>query len=114
MHKLDKINFDSESMFSFKKSQLSNLNNFNYSKLQKNDSNSNMNLMEKNQGKTFSSFKNGIRYNLDIERKSFSGKNINEDFSKKKLYQGQIRKIIIRQILKQIIIIMIIIMKKIL
>ena len=85
MHKLDKINFDSESMFSFKKSQLSNLNNFNYSKLQKNDSNSNMNLMEKNQGKTFSSFKNGIRYNLDIERKSFSGKNINEDFSKKKV-----------------------------
>jgi len=85
MHKLDKIKFDSESMFSFKKSQLSNLNNFNYSKLQKNDSNSNINLMEKNQGKTFSSFKNGIRYNLDIERKSFSGKNINEDFSKKKV-----------------------------
>ena len=27
MHKFDKINFDSESMFSFKKSQLSNLNN---------------------------------------------------------------------------------------
>ena len=85
MHKFDKINFDSESMFSFKKSQLSNLNNFNYSKLQKNDSNSNINLVEQKQGKTFSSFKNGIRYNLDIERKSFSGKNINEDSSKKKV-----------------------------
>ena len=85
MHKFDKINFDSESMFSFKKSQLSNLNNFNYSKLQKNDSNSNINLMEQKQGKTFSSFKNGIKYNLDIERKSFSGKNINENSSKKKV-----------------------------
>ena len=85
MHKFDKINFDSESMFSFKKSQLSNLNNFNYSKLQKNDSNSNINLMEQKQGKTFSSFKNCIKYNLDIERKSFSGKNINEDSSKKKV-----------------------------
>ena len=86
MHKFDKINFDSESMFSFKKSQLSNLNNFNYSKLQKNNSNSNINLMEKEQGKTFSNFKNGIRYNLDMERKikSFSGKNINEESSKKK------------------------------
>ena len=85
MHKFDKINFDSESMFSFKKSQLSNLNNFNYSKLQKNNSNSNINLNEQNQGKTFSSFKNGIKYNLDIERKSFSGKNINEDCGKKKV-----------------------------
>ena len=82
MHKFDKINFDSESMFSFKKSQLSQLNNFHYSKLQKNNSNSNINI-EKEQGKTFSNFKNGIKYNLDIERKSFSGKNINEDFSKK-------------------------------
>ena len=85
MHKFDKINFDSESMFSYKKSQLSNLNNFNYSKLQKNDSNSNLTLIENQQGKTFSSFKNGIKYNLDIERKSFSGKNINEDCSKKKV-----------------------------
>ena len=85
MHKFDKINFDSESMFSYKKSQLSNLNNFNYSKLQKNDSNSNITMIENHQGKTFSSFKNGIKYNLDIERKSFSGKNINEDFSKKKV-----------------------------
>ena len=85
MHKFDKINFDSESMFSFKKSQLSNLNNFNYSKLQKNNSNSNLNMMEQNPRKTFSSFKNGIKYNLDIERKSFSGKNINEDCSKKKV-----------------------------
>ena len=86
MHKFDKINFDSESMFSFKKSQLSNLNNFNYSKLQKNNSNSNINMVEKEQGKTFSSFKNGIKYNLDIERKikSFSGKNIIEESSKKK------------------------------
>ena len=86
MHKFDKINFDSESMFSFKKSQLSNLNNFNYSKLQKNNSNSNINMMEKEKGKTFSSFKNGIKYNLDIERKikSFSGKNIIEESSKKK------------------------------
>ena len=85
MHKFDKINFDSESMFSFKKSQLSNLNNFNFSKLQKNNSNSNLNLMEQNPGKTFSDFKNGLKYNLDIERKSFSGKNINEDYSKKKV-----------------------------
>ena len=85
MHKFDKINLDSESMFSFKKSQLSNLNNFNYSKLQKNNSNSNLNMMEQNPRKTFSSFKNGIKYNLDIERKSFSGKNINEDCSKKKV-----------------------------
>ena len=85
MHKFDKIIFDSESMFSYKKSQLSNLNNFNLSKLQKNDSNSNITVIENQQGKTFSSFKNGIKYNLDIERKSFSGKNINEDFGKKKV-----------------------------
>ena len=84
MHKFNKINFDSDSLFSFKKSQLSNLNNFNYSKLQKNNSNSNMASKEKQQGKTFSNFKNGLKYNLDIERKSFSGKNINEDFSKGK------------------------------
>ena len=85
MHKFNKINFDSDSLFSFKRSQLSNLNNFNYSKLQKNNSNININSKEKQQGKTFSNFKNGIKYNLDIERKSFSGKNINDFCSKDKV-----------------------------
>ena len=85
MHKFNKINFDSDSLFSFKRSQISNLNNFNYSKLQKNNSNININSKEKQQGKTFSNFKNGIKYNLDIERKSFSGKNIDEDNSKGKV-----------------------------
>lgn len=82
MNKNDKIIFDGESMFS-KKTQISNLNNINYSKIQKNTSNSNLNLLEQ-PGKTFTNFKNDIKFNFEGERKSLPVKSINNNLSKKK------------------------------
>ena len=82
MNKNDKIIFDSESLFSIKKTQISNINNINYSKIQKNKSNSNLNLLEQ-QGKTFTNFKNDIHLNYDGDRRSLPVKNINNNITKK-------------------------------
>ena len=83
MNKNDKIIFDSESLFSIKKTQISNINNINYSKIQKNNkSNSNLNLLEQ-QGKTFTNFKNDIKLNYDGDRRSLPVKNINNNATKK-------------------------------
>lgn len=82
MNKNDKIIFDSESLFSIKKTQISNINNINYSKIQKNKSNSNLNLLEQ-QGKTFTNFKNDIKLNYDVDRRSLPVKNINNNITKK-------------------------------
>ena len=76
MNKNEKINFDNESFLSIKNTQISNLNNFNYSKFQKNTSNSNLNLLEQT-GKTFTNFKNDLNFNFEGERKSLPVKNIN-------------------------------------
>ena len=78
----DKFIFDNESLFSIKKTQISNINNINYSKIQKNNkSNSNLNLFEQ-QGKTYTNFKNEMKFNDDNERKSLPIKNINNDNNK--------------------------------
>ena len=74
MNKNDKINFDNESV--------SNLINGNYSKFQKNTSNSNFYLFEQ-PGKTFTNFKNDINVNFEGERKSLPVKNTNNNFIKK-------------------------------
>jgi hypothetical protein len=74
--------FDGESLLS-KKTQISNINNINYSKLQKNNSNSNLNLLEQT-GKTYTTFKNEImQLNPEEERKSLPIKNINNNAIKK-------------------------------
>ena len=67
--KNDRIILENESLFSKKETQISNLNNINYSKYQKNRSNSNLNLLEKS-GKTYTNFKNDMKFNFDGERKS--------------------------------------------
>ena len=69
MNKNDKIIFDNESLY---------LNNINYSKFHKNNSNSNLNLLEQT-GKTFTNFKNDLNFNIEGERKSLPVKNINND-----------------------------------
>ena len=74
MNKNDKINFDNDS--------LSNIINGNYSKFQKNTSNSNFNIFEV-PGKTFTNFKNDINFNIEGERKSLPVKDINNNFLKK-------------------------------
>lgn len=85
MNKNDKVIFDSESLFMIKKTQISNINNINninYSKIQKNKSNSNLNLFDQ-QGKTFTNFKNDIKLNYECDRRSLPVKNINNNITKK-------------------------------
>ena len=82
MNKNIKIIFDNESLLSIKNTQISNLNNGNYFKFQKNTSNSNLNLFEQPE-KTFTNFKNDMNFNLEGERKSLPVKNINNNFVKK-------------------------------
>ena len=78
----DKFIFDNESLFSIKKTQISNINNIDYSKMQKNKNNSNLNLFDQ-QGKTYTNFKNNMKFNEDNERKSLPIKNIKDDNNKK-------------------------------
>ena len=83
MNKNEKNVFDGESMFT-KKIQINNLNNINFSKMQKNGSNSNINVIPP-PGKTFTSFKNEvIQINYEAERKSVPVKNINNNTIKKR------------------------------
>ena len=88
MNKNEKNIFDGESLFS-KKTQISNLNNIKYSKMQKNISNSNLNLLEQ-PGKTYTTFKNEImQINVEVERKSLPVKKkiINNNSTKKDQFQ---------------------------
>ena len=82
MNKNDKIIFDNESLFSIKNTQISNLNNINYSKYQKNTSNSNLNLIEQ-PGKTYTHFQNDLNFINEVERKSLPIKNINNNVTRK-------------------------------
>ena len=82
MNKIDNINFDNESLFSVKNTQMSNINNINYSKFQKVSSNSNLNLLEQ-PGKTYTHFQNDLNFNNNEERKSLPVKNINNNVTKK-------------------------------
>ena len=79
--KNDRIILENETLLSKKETQISNVNNINYSKFQKNRSNSNLNLLEKS-GKTFTSFKNDIKFNYEGERKSLSVKVDNKKINK--------------------------------